>query len=397
MHRALRQDARRSGISVAGFVRATIFSFEKTVRPTVVGEAANRCPVQLLSSIFNGKATRIPWLRCAKNKSGYESNKNARETTEVFSSIIVFGKRIFMAQDAMNQMKFDKSLEKTVETAATFAELQEILHTAIERSPELGITRDVETGRFIPREKEPPAATKTADAAPRTFEKKGVVIAGKSFDFSAPSELELARQIASANEVAAALASDESVTPRAPRAVAARNAEQDVLDRVDADMALRRGDISTAEYLERTHAIEDALAAKGVDVEALGAKQFEESWASATTTFLQGAGASWPGGTKNRALLGDKLAAMGLTDAADKVAALAAAYEALKNAGTLFDGDFSQAQVEAMTDKASPQEILQAWKESVQPDVHGDATEANEAFIEIHRRSGSPGLFNRCF
>ena len=309
-----------------------------------------------------------------------------------------------MAQDAMNQMKSDKVLDADINRATTFEELQLLLHNAVERSP-LGITRDVVTGQFVKREpadqdaatKAAAAAKTAADEAPRTFEKKGVIIRGKSFDFSAPSELELARQIASANEVAAALASDESVTPRAPRAVAARNAEQDVLDRVDADMALRRGDISTAEYLERTHAIEDALAAKGVDVEALGAKQFEESWASATTTFLQGAGASWPGGTKNRALLGDKLAAMGLTDAADKVAALAAAYEALKNAGTLFDGDFSQAQVEAMTDKASPQEILQAWKESVQPDVHGDATEANEAFIEIHRRSGSPGLFNRCF
>jgi hypothetical protein len=293
-------------------------------------------------------------------------------------------------------MKSDKALDADLNKATTFDEIRDLLHNALERSPEVGFTRDPATGQFVRRDPLAPAeqdASAKAAAAPRVFEKKGVVIAGKSFDFSAPSELELARQIASANEVAAALASDESVTPRSARAAAARNAEQDVLDKVDADMAFRRGEISTVEYLERTHAIEDALAARGVDVSKLSADQFEQGWADATTTFLQGAGASWPGGTKNRALLGDKLAAMGLTEAADKVAALAAAYEALKRAGTLFDGDFSQAQVEAMTDKATPQEILQAWKESVQPDVHADATQANEVFIKTF--GGGSGLFNK--
>src|SRR6266481_4899954 len=105
-----------------------------------------------------------------------------------------------MARDAMNQMKFDKSLEKDIEKASTYDDLMGLLHNAIERSPELGITRDVVTGQFVKREPaDQDAATKAAaanaaaDAAPRTFEKKGVVIAGKSFDFSAPSELELAR------------------------------------------------------------------------------------------------------------------------------------------------------------------------------------------------------------
>jgi hypothetical protein len=296
-------------------------------------------------------------------------------------------------------MKADKGLTDDINKVSNFQELQTILHNAVERSPEVGFTRDPVTGQFVRRDPLTPAeqdaaAKAAADAAPREF-KKTERIGNQDFEFTASSAEALELQISSAKTVAAALASDESVTPRSARAAAARNAEQDVLDKVDADMALRRGEISTAEYLERTHAIEDALAAKGVDVDALGAKQLEESWAVATTTFLQGTGASWPGGTKNRALLGDKLAAMGLTDAADKVAALASAYEALKTAGTLFDGDFSQAQVEAMTDKATPQEILQAWKESVQPEMHGDATEANEAFIEIHRRSGSSGLFNR--
>jgi hypothetical protein len=299
-----------------------------------------------------------------------------------------------MAEDGI-RMKSDKALDSDINKTATFAELQEILHRAVERSPELGMTRDPISGQFVAREKEAPtaAAKIAADAAPRTFEMKGVVISGKSFDFSAPSELELARQIASANEVAAALVSDAAVTPRSARAAAARNAEQDALDKVDADMALRRGEISTVEYLERTHAIEDALMARGVDIDSGPASQNKQAWSEASEIFRDTVGADWPGGERNRAILGDKLVALGLLDATDTVSALAQAYEALKAAGTLFDGDYSQKQVEAMTDKATPQEIIQAWKSSVQKDVHGDATEANSAFIKNF--GGSSSVFDR--
>jgi hypothetical protein len=304
-----------------------------------------------------------------------------------------------MSENALNRMTADAALTRDLnQPDLTFDEMKRLLHNAVERSPEVGFTRDPETGQFVRRDPLTPAAQDAAakdaaDAAPREF-KKTERIGNQDFEFTASSAEALELQISSAKTVAAALASDESVTPRSARAAAARNAEQDVLDKVDADMALRRGEITAAEYLQRTHAIEDALAEQGVDLNAIGRQQFEQSWAEATATFLQSdAGSRWPGGTKNRALLGDKLAAMGLTDAADKVAALASAYEALKKAGTLFDGDFSQAQVEAMTDKATPQEILQAWKESVQPDVHGDATPANDAFIKNF--NGSSGIFGK--
>ena len=188
-----------------------------------------------------------------------------------------------------------------------------LLHNAIERSPELGITRDVVTGKFIKREPaDQDAATKAAaakaaaDAAPRVFEKK-VVIGGQKFDFSAPSELELARQIAAANEVAAALAANESVTPRSARRAASQTPEQLAMQRSEAEIALRQGTISTAEFLERTGAFDEYLESKGVDVEKLSQDQMNQSWADATTTFLNSdAGSSWPGGVKNRQLLSDK-------------------------------------------------------------------------------------------
>ncbi len=299
-----------------------------------------------------------------------------------------------MAQDGMT-MKSDKTLDADITKATNFQEIQSLLHAAIERSPELGLTRDVETGRFVAREKDAPAAATTA--APRTFEKKGVVIKGKSFDFSAPSELELARQIASANEVAAALASDAAVTPRSSRAAYAKTQaerEQDIYDRTQLDLQFRRGELTTTEYLERTNAIGDYLAEQGVNVAALAQEQANKSWSEATEIFLQSeAGANWPGGTRNRQLLGDKLAALGLLEATDKVAAMAQAYQALKDANTLFDGDYSQKQLEDLTANMTPVEILESWKQT-QPDVvRGNSDAANAEFIRIH--NGGSGIFNK--
>jgi len=135
-----------------------------------------------------------------------------------------------------------------------------------------------------------------------------------------------------------------------------RNAELEAMNQVDADMALRRGEIGTTEYLQRTHAIEDYLASQGVDTQKLAGEQLAKSWGEAGEEFRQTS--DWPGGNKNLQLIGDKLVAMGLTDAPDKTDALRQAYDALKAGGTLFDGDVSQAQLEAMTKDATPAEIL---------------------------------------
>src|SRR6266436_7843502 len=129
-----------------------------------------------------------------------------------------------MARDAMNQMKFDKSLEKDIEKASTYDDLMGLLHNAIERSPELGITRDVVTGQFVKREPadqdsatKAAAAKAAADAAPREF-KKTEKINGRDFSFVASSAEALELQISSARAVADALTADQAVTPRSARA-----------------------------------------------------------------------------------------------------------------------------------------------------------------------------------
>jgi hypothetical protein len=294
-----------------------------------------------------------------------------------------------MAQDA-HYMKADKALEADIMKCTTPEEIQQLLANAVERS---GIAdRDAVTGRFIPRTAAPDAAAVAAKAAadaaaePKEF-KQTVKIAGQDFDFTANSAEALQLQIDSARTVAVQLSQDAST-----RSVA-RNAEREAMDRVDADMALRRGEISPAKYLERTHAIEDYLAAQGVDVAQISSEQFEQSWAQAGETFRSSAaGNDWPGGKKNQELIGLEITALGLADAPDKVAALAQAYERLKSRGMLFDGDHDAKEMNALTDKMSPQEILEAWK-STQNVTNGDATNANEEFIRIH--NGGSGIFDR--
>ncbi len=314
-----------------------------------------------------------------------------------------------MTEDAF-RLKADKALTADIEKVVTFDQLMALLHNAVERSPESGFSRDPLTGQFVPRNREPltpatqDAAKDAADkaaaeaaAAPREF-KQTVKIAGRDFDFVASSADALQLQIDSARAVAGQLVADRTVTPRSARH-AAQTAEEIAIERSNAEIEFRQGKISTSEYLEKTGAFDSYLQEKGIDVEALAAKQQIQAWEEASEIFRTSVGADWPGGTKNRALLGDKLASMGLTNAEDKVAAMGQAWTAMKAEGTYFpdgDGDISPERLQELTRDASPAEILQAWKETQAGTVKGDTTGANKEFIERFRQGReSSGLFGK--
>jgi hypothetical protein len=272
-------------------------------------------------------------------------------------------------------MKGDKKLERDLLKATTFEDLRSLLENAVERSP-LGVTRDLQTGQFVRRDPLTPAAqdeTEQEEIITRTE-----TINGKAIDFKG-TEDQLEALIANAYRVAEALKSELApVTPRSIRHKTQADIEREICDRTEIDLQFKRGQLTTAEYLERTNAIGEYLESKGFDVEAAASKQFEQSWAQASEEFLRGAGSDWPGGTKNRELIGMKLASMNLIDAKDKVAALATAYADMKKSGTLFAGDVSPEEIIESTANASPQEILEAWKST----QGGDAEAANQAFIQ---------------
>lgn len=192
-----------------------------------------------------------------------------------------------------------------------------------------------------------------ADAAAATASagfSRTETIGGKEFTFEGASELEVERMINNAYKVAYAVQAPEArvaevvVDPAIAAAAAQKAAEDEATLKAELELKFKRGEINAADYIEQSGAMKDYLAKQGVPLDALrnAVTQSQEtaetqSWADATKVFLNSpAGSSWPGGDKNLALIGDKLAALGLTDAEDKVAALAQAYEAMKTSGTIF-------------------------------------------------------------
>jgi hypothetical protein len=293
------------------------------------------------------------------------------------------------------RMEADNVLTRDLNKAQTFEDLMDLLHSSLERS---GIAdRDPVTGQFVRRESlTPTEQAAAAAAAPKEEEHeytKTEVIGGQEFTFVAFSELELERKIHDAHTVAEGLRAAEpipQVTPRSMRAKTQAEIEREIGTRSELDMQFRRGELTTTEYLDRTNAFGEYLAEKGFDVEAAAGKQFEQSWAQATQEFLNETpeGRIWKGGQKNREIIGTLIQSHGLVDAQDKVAALRAMAVEMREKGLEFDGDYTPEQVNEMTNSATPQEILEAWK-ATQP----DAETANAEFIRLHQ--GGSGIFNR--
>lgn len=249
------------------------------------------------------------------------------------------------------------------------------------------------------------AAEKAALDAPKTFTQKET-IGGKEFTFEAASELELANQVASAYRVAYGIQPTNErpevvETAPDPAAVAAKAAE-DAAAKAELELKFKRGEISTAEYLEQSGAISEFLTKNGVSIDALKATvdsnqtaQYEKSWAQATEEFLHGPGSDWPGGERNREQLGMRIAAMGLTDAKDKVAALNAAYNEMKRTGSVFANEQVDQQTQTPEQKAAAEKAI-ADKAVADKAVTDAAAEVVRKAAAVRAAAPtSSGLFDR--
>lgn len=252
------------------------------------------------------------------------------------------------------------------------------------------------------------AAAKAAEvaAAPKSFTRTEN-IGGKDFVFEATSELDLQTQIANAYRVAYGIQPTSQQTEVVetapdPAAVAAKIAA-DAAAKAELELKFKRGEISTADYLEQSGAYEDFLAKKGLSIDALKATveqtqtaQYEKSWQQATEEFLHStAGADWPGGTRNREQLGMRLAAMNLTDAEDKVGALILAYNEMKKSGSIFPNeDLEQTpEQKAAAEKAATDRAAAA---KVAADAAAAATTSQTATTTTTTRAAtSSSLFDR--
>jgi hypothetical protein len=266
------------------------------------------------------------------------------------------------AQPAPERAPRSTTIEKELAAANSHAEIDAILHEGAghQRAPR--------------KTDEPATFTRT--------EKVG----GKDIEFSADSALELERAVTSARKVADALQTPVPVEvdyAKAGRDAALRAAEQQELER-----RFKRNEITTQEYLEQSGAVETYLENQGVPIDELREtveekrnQQFTQSWTDATATFLAST-SDWVGGEKNKQILGLKIQELGLLDAPDKVGAISQAFAAMKKDQLIFandepttdkartrgsDGRYARSAAPSYLDHATPQEILEAYKNGRDP------------------------------
>jgi hypothetical protein len=94
-----------------------------------------------------------------------------------------------------------------------------------------------------------------------------------------------------------------------------------IVAKADLELKFKRGEIDTATYLAESGAVSEFFAKKGIslsDVEAAAqtaaGERISQSWAEATTEFLNGAGSDWPGGEENKRQMSKILKEMGAED-----------------------------------------------------------------------------------
>lgn len=189
-----------------------------------------------------------------------------------------------------------------------------------------------------------------ATAAPTTFSRTEV-IGGKSFDFEAGSELELERLVTSAYKVAFSVQPDptkeKTVDPAIAAAEAKRLAEEEAANKAQLEVDFKLGNITAADYIERSGAMGAYLEKQGVSLDKLKAvvnedqdKHFAKSWEDAGEQFkVSAVGKDWPGGEKNKEQLGLLIVSMGLIDATDKVGAMAQAWAKMKDRNMIFPNE----------------------------------------------------------
>jgi hypothetical protein len=236
-------------------------------------------------------------------------------------------------------IRTDTTLEQQI-AGADFETIKEILHNAAVQQNL--VTRDIyDQSVLLPTERA------AAGSSPQKYSQV-VTIDGKKTVLESPTYEGLQQQVeALYRQVFSQPATQQQQTPARDtqgRFTAEQGrADENLAARVELELEFKRGSISASEYLERSGAVADYLQKQGVPLEAVReiveqkqGQQFEKSWEQAAAEFVQSpAGQDWPGGEKNKNLLGMTIGALGLIDAEDKAAALAQAYAKMKSEGSI--------------------------------------------------------------
>ena len=242
-----------------------------------------------------------------------------------------------MTEQASTPLAVSDDLSKTIQSAVDTNDIKAAVQAEI--------LKQAADAAAVPAAAAPAAVAVEEVEAAKPFSRIET-IGGREFTFEAATELELERSISNAYKVAAGLQVPQVVEPVVDPAIAAAAAEKAATERAaaqaDLELKFKRGEVTTQEYLEQSGAVKDYLDKQGVPLDELRAsveksrhQSYEQAWADATVTFLKSS-SDWPGGDKNKKLLGLKIQELGLLDATDKVSAIQQAYASMKQDGLVF-------------------------------------------------------------
>jgi hypothetical protein len=228
-------------------------------------------------------------------------------------------------------IKVTPEIKKALETAST-EQIKEIMaRAAVDQGL---VRRDI----FSPDVLIP---TPLASAAPKQIAKT-VTVDGVKHIIEGATEMELAQNETTLYRKLFAQPTVAAQTEEQPRNERGQFVSaEDAATKAELELAFKRGDISTSDYLQRSGAVADYLAKEGVSIDALKATvdqnqaaSYEKSWQQATAEFLSHS--DWPGLESNRARLGATILELGLVDS-PSVESLQRAYDHMKKNNLLVE------------------------------------------------------------
>jgi len=218
-------------------------------------------------------------------------------------------------------IKTNADLEKRLHAAQSGAEIQEIMHQEAVRQG-LCVPDEADPNVLIPTAKAEALEAGTFQNLTRKITVNGVshILEGADEADLTRAEVDFYKRVFADVKTPAEISRDEHGRFVADQGKAAEEAAaakaNDVVAKAELDLKFKRGEISTADYLAQSGAIEEYL---GVSAEDLRAAATEKShqrvtadWATATTQFMNSPeGKTWPGGEANKEKMAEILEAMG--------------------------------------------------------------------------------------
>lgn len=274
-----------------------------------------------------------------------------------------------VAVQVLPEVVMNDTLAQAIQNAVSAEEVRSLLVAASEKQQADGaqLAADQAAAEQARLDAAAKAAQDEVNARAAQPVKRTVNIGGRMFEFEGADEAEVDRLELNAFKVAYVVHADQPVAAvsSAPDAAAeAAAAEAEVAAKVELERKFRLGEISAADYIQQSGAMRSYLESEGISIASLKnttqeteAARYAASWTEAGKAFKDSY-PDWPGGDRNQELIGLKIIALGLTDAEDKVAALAQAYADMKRTNSVFPGDapppgpLTQADVDAAVARA---------------------------------------------